>query len=205
MDLSRPASGLLGESTERVLRRLSLVDASLTGRRLAALADVPPSTAQRVLNELVHIGLVLSADVGKAKTYRLNRAHVLWPPIEQLFAAPLQVERVAREVAEKHVGDRGSVALYGSVARGDATAASDIDILIVWGDSLSDSDRENAYAEIAQVIGDATGNRVEIVDLTERELGDLVRSRDPLIDSLRRDAKTVAGIDLKRRLQEAAA
>lgn len=68
-----------------VLHRLSLVnDFEFTGRRIAKLEGIPPTTVQRSLDRLAEIGLVLRHEHSFGYLYKLNRDHVLWPPVEKL-------------------------------------------------------------------------------------------------------------------------
>ena len=204
MDLSRPLENLLGESLARVLRRLAVVSGGLSGRRVAELAKVPVATASRVLSDLVEVGLVDGTDVGRSRLYRLNRDHVLWAPLEQMLAVPARIEQTAAESVREVVGHRATVALYGSFARGEAGRHSDVDIVIVWDDSVTDAERVVALDAINGQVAAATGNRVEVVELTDVDLRRMVKADDPLVDSWRRDARTVTGLDLKRRLEAAA-
>ncbi|WP_056732233.1 nucleotidyltransferase domain-containing protein [Agromyces sp. Soil535] len=198
MDLSHPAADLLGESQARILHRLAVVSDGLTGRRIGELAGVPVSTTQRILADLERIGLVTARTAGAARVYTLNRRHVLWDPVERMFAAPARIEQIISESASEIVGDRASVALYGSAARGEADRESDADIVIVWKDDIDSTDREAVLATMSERVAEATGNRVEIVDLTRDDLRRLTNAKDPLVESWKVDAKTVVGLDLKR-------
>jgi len=51
---------------------------------------------------------------------------------------------------------------------------------------------------LSERVAEATGNRVELVDLTRDDLRRLPAAGDPLIDSWKVDAKTIVGPDLKR-------
>ena len=77
VNLSRPLLNLLGHNRAQVVHRLEMVSGDLTGRQIAQLAEVPVVRASRVLAGLAEIGLVDARDVGQARIYRVNRAHVL--------------------------------------------------------------------------------------------------------------------------------
>lgn len=205
MDLSHPAASLLGEAPSRILHRLALVSTGLTGRRLGALSGVAPSTAQRVLSDLERIGLIDATDAGRSRLYTLNRSHVLWKPVEDLLAAPARVEQLIGEAAEEIAGDRTTVALYGSFARGEAGPDSDVDILVIWDDRVDASDRSRLIDELTDRVHEATGNRVEIVDVTRSQLTSMSADADPLVGSWSTDAKTISGPDARRLIAGAAA
>lgn len=204
MDLSHPVEELFGANSGRLLHRLAIVAEDLSGRRLAELAGVPVASAARVLAELESIGLVTTRNVGSARLYRVNRAHVLWDPIEAIMAAPARIEQLAAESVIAHVGDRASLATFGSFARGDAGPHSDLDLLIVWDESVTDDEREATVDAVHREVAVATGNRVEIVEIDGEDLRRMASVKDPLIDSWRREARTLTGLEVKRRLERAA-
>jgi predicted nucleotidyltransferase len=203
MHLSRPAEQLFGENTGRVLHRLAVVSDELTGRRIADLAGVPVTSTARVLAELEETGLVHSRAVGPSRLYRLNRRHVLWDPIESILAAPARVEKVAMDAVLGIVGDRATLAVFGSFARGDAGASSDIDLLLVWDDHVTSDEVDAVLEALNTDLWLATGSRVEVVSLHTDELARLVHSGDPLVESWRRDARTLTGMELTARLAKA--
>lgn len=203
MDLSHTAEQLLGANVGGILRRMSIVGEDLTGRRLAQLSGVPVASAARALAELEKIGLVTSRSAGSARLYALNRAHVLWDPIERILAAPVRVEQLAAESVTAHVGDRATVATFGSFARGDSGPDSDIDLLIVWDDAVSVEDRDSALDALNRDLAQATGNRVEVIAIEDDDLRRMASARDPLLESWAREARTLTGVEVKTRLKRA--
>lgn len=206
MDLSHPAYDLFGRSTAQVLQSLSRVSDGLTGRRLSQLSEVSLSSTQRILAHLEHVGLVDVRPVGRALLYSANRSHVLWAVVESAFTAPLHIAGLASEIAQNHAGMEVIVAFYGSFARGDAGPESDLDVLVVWLSEHSEDKQAALLDELDVRLSRATGNRVEILDLPLCDLHAMVAARDPLVESWRREAKTVSGgIDLLTLLKPAAA
>jgi predicted nucleotidyltransferase len=201
VNLSEPAADLLGANTARILLALHRVSAGLTGRRISAVTEVPPASANRVLSELREIGLVTGESAGSGTLYRLNRAHLLWEPIERMLATPAHVEQLIGSIVHDAVGDRATVAVYGSFARGEAGRDSDADILIIWNDDVTQSSRDEIIDELVERVGTSTGNAAQVVALTRDDLRRLVRSEDPLVESWRSDAKTIFGPDLRLRLR----
>jgi predicted nucleotidyltransferase len=125
----------------------------------------------------------------------LNRDHIAAPAIEEL--ANLRDRFVGRLKAEAETWEipAAAVWLFGSTSRGQGGADSDIDILVVRPDDVADSDPQ-WLAQIETLAEHATrwtGNPCEIVEYTSRELKQLVRRGERLVNELRRDALPVAG------------
>jgi predicted nucleotidyltransferase len=84
--------------------------------------------------------------------------------------------------------------LFGSAARAEADAASDVGILVVHPDHFSEEEtRHDRLDDLADRIRRWSGNACELLVLTESELRDAVQRGDRLIDELRRDAIHLAG------------
>ena len=204
MNLSRPLENLLGVNAARILRRLALVNDDLTGRRIAELAEVPNASASLVFADLVGIGLVFAKDAGRSRLYRLNRKHVLWQPIEDLLASTTRIEAALASIVLARVGEKATLALYGSFVRGEAGTASDIDVLIVWDESIDTDARYEMMVAMHEEITLMTGNQLDIVDLSEVDLQRMIDAADPLVQSWREDSRTLVGKDLRSRLMAGA-
>jgi len=74
------------------------------------------------------------------------------------------------------------VTLFGSFARGEARADSDIDVLIVRRTGIADDDPSWAdlVGKFKDVVRALTGNLVNLVEADENEISRLLRSRRPL-------------------------
>jgi len=98
-----------------------------------------------------------------------------------------------------------SVAVFGSVARGEATADSDLDLLIIAKDELD----PESDAWIGQVDGLERrtrlriGNSLQITTVTQTQLAAMVNSDAPIIDEWDRDAHTIMGQDARNLIRAA--
>ncbi len=102
------------------------------------LAKVSPGTLQRELDLLSRLGLIGRSTVGNQVFYRANRDHPVFPELRALIAKTLGAIQVLR-AGLAPIADRISAAfIYGSMARQEERAESDIDLLVVGGISLEE-------------------------------------------------------------------
>jgi predicted nucleotidyltransferase len=196
MELSKIGSELLGGPEATLLLVLSRLNRPASGREVARIAGASQSTGRRALTRLAKIGLVTAEEDSHAVRYSLNRKHALWAPVQEILETSTKVSKLIGEVVRQHAGDSATAALFGSVARGEATGDSDIDIAVVVPDSFDSESRERLVDELAERAREFTGNRAQVLVVTLSEVRSMVRDHDPLIDSWREEAHTVTGEDL---------
>jgi Nucleotidyltransferase domain len=201
MDPSNPFRTLAPSVDGDVIQVLARTHAPLTGAKIAVLAERSPSQVRVVLQGLERHGIVHSERHGQAYTYVLNRDHVLAEAIDLIFTASQRLEhRVAEAIAGWPVKPTG-VAFFGSFARRDGDADSDVDVLLVRPTNVSDEDEAwgSQRRRLAASIQRWVGNPAQILELSEEELTVAIRRDEPLVENLRRDAVAVFG-DIVSRL-----
>lgn len=191
MDFTRPLRALLPSADADVLAALAAADVALSGRAVARAAGLSIRGAQLGLGRLVRQGVVVQERTGSAHLYRLNQQHLATPWISGLVSLRLQlIARLRETIAEWRIKPRAAV-LFGSVARGEGGADSDLDILVVRAANV-DADDELWRTQIIELERAATawtGNDARVAEYDERELTG--SSRDPLLDEA-----AFEGIDL---------
>src|SRR5437899_2738581 len=134
----------------RLLRVLLGGGPPMTGRALARVTGISQSTAHRALTRLRDAGLVVAERTPPAVVYRANAEHLAMPALVAL----IRLEELLRARFAEHVAGwrrrPESMVLYGSVARGQATPASDIDVLAVRPDGI-EPDEETWQGQIAEL------------------------------------------------------
>jgi predicted nucleotidyltransferase len=136
--------------------------------------------------------------IGQERTvlYRLQSAHPLHRPLAHLFEE--EENRVTRVLAALRetatVGEPQALAVwvYGSVARGDDKASSDIDVVLV----TSNNDVESASATYKQAVSgmtDAERVTLSVVGLSQADVRRLAAEKDPWWHNLLSDAQPVVG------------
>ena len=170
----------------------------LTGRQVARILGSPsPSGTRDVLLQLVRVGLLVAEPSPQATYYSLNTDHLLWPAIERVSNSIEQFEEAVQEATRSSAPAGTSVLLYGSTARTRSTADSDVDLLVVFPDTVAAEARDDFSAVLAALVQRKTGNRAEVFDLTATQLDDLINDDDPMVDSWRSDARLLAGPPLR--------
>lgn len=178
-----------------VLATLARTPQPMSARRVHELCGRSYSQVHTVLNRLVRDGLVEVERYGTTGAYRLNRDHVLCDAVLAMCDASIRVEALIADAARAFDPPPALVAIFGSFARRDGDAESDIDVLLVRpdripGDDVSWSTRRY---DLIQRVEAASGNPVQVVELDEREWQEARRTSQPLVASLRRDAVVLFG------------
>ena len=195
MDFRHPVEAVVGGTRGRLLAVLAETTAPLTLRRLARLASVSPAQASRVMPALVDLGLVDRSEVPPASQFLLNRENV---------AARFIVELAdTRQAAFSRIGDAArdiepapmSVIVFGSLARGEADAESDVDLVVVRADHVGeDDDRWSDSVDYwRRRVAAITGNDVELVEASASEASGKLRGRSGLWSDIKRDGVAVFG------------
>lgn len=197
MDLSSPISSVIPSAYGPVLAALVRAGVPLSGRQVAALVEgqVSRSRVNSVLAELSESGLVLRESHPPSLLYQFNRQHVAAEFVEAL--ADLRgrlLARIREEVADWSV-PAVAVWMFGSAARGEAAADSDIDILVIRPDRL-DEDDEVWRSQLSRLVEDVrswSGNACDLLELSRMEVSECVRTGQKLADELRQDALPLGG------------
>lgn len=115
-------------------------DSSFYYRQLTReLKGLSAGTLQRELDTLTGVGLIERSAVGKQVFYRANRSHPVFPELRALVSKTVGVISILR-LALAPLADRISVAfVYGSFARQEDRAESDVDLLIVGKATLDEA------------------------------------------------------------------
>lgn len=205
MDLTHPLRSVAPSLDSAVLEVLAGTTRLLSGVQIAELARTGSVSGVRlVLRRLVAHGLVSRDDRGRSSYFAANRLHLAWPAIEELLHLNLALEdRIAAEVGAWELPPT-ALAIFGSAARYDAGPRSDIDLLVIEPiETLSQAKQwDDALAELATAVENWSGNRVHVTRLTIDELTDHVRSAEPIVDSWRSEARTLAGRDIRELIAE---
>jgi predicted nucleotidyltransferase len=134
-----PAALLFGSTRRRVLGwLLGHADEAYYLRELVRQTGGAVGAVQRELEQLTAAGLVRREVRGNQVYFQANQKAAIFPELQGLFAKTAGLVDILRE-ALMPLADRVHVAfVFGSAARGELHASSDIDLLVVGETSFGD-------------------------------------------------------------------
>ena len=195
MNFGEPFGGIIPGARGAVLALLLRTGAPLTGRRVHALIDGRHSLSavQQALRDLEQLGLITTETAGRAGIHRINDAHEAIGPLRSM-RSPLDM--LKRVVGDSVTGVE-AVIVFGSVARADAHADSDVDLAVIANEDW------DGRADLAQAVQERLGNDCDVLHLAPAELSRAPADREPVVAEILRDGVALLG-ELPRRHRKAA-
>lgn len=143
-----PAVVLFGSTRRRVLAwLLGHADQAYYLRELVRHTGAAVGAAQRELEQLTAAGLVCREVRGNQVYFQANQKAAIFPELQGLFAKTVGLVDILREVLMPLANRIRAAFVFGSAARGELHAASDIDLLVVGDISFGDMIVEIKEAE----------------------------------------------------------
>ena len=195
MDFVRPVQSIIPGAQGRVLDVLARTTAELNLGTVARLAGVSPAQASRVLPRLVLLGVIERRDVPPSSLYRLVRENLMAQAVVDLVEVRDRTIDRLRVLAGAIRPAPASLVLFGSLARSEADAGSDIDVLVVRRADV-DGDNEHWNESLDDWLLEArriAGNRVNHLEVSLADVRTRVRSRKPLWRDIVRDGVVIIG------------
>ena len=170
---------LFGSYRQRVLSLLLLhPDSGYHVRELARVTGTTAGTLHKELVRLAQAGLLLREEQGNQVRYRANRACPVFAELAGLFRKTTGLA-VTLADALQPLDDHVALALvFGSVARGEETASSDVDLLLVGDLGFADAVKALHPAQAA------LGREINPVVYSAIELARRTRNGDSLIGGI---------------------
>ena len=149
------ADALFTTTQQRVLGLLfGQPERSFFATELIILARVGSGAVQRELTRLVASGLVSVSVVGRQKHYRANPESPVFAELRSLVVKTIGLADPVRVALEPLHAQIAVALIYGSVARGEAHAASDLDLLVV-SDTLTLEELYRVLGPVESLLGRA--------------------------------------------------
>lgn len=172
MDYTHPVEALIPGAQGRILGVLARTDAEFTLRALSERAKVSINQTSTVVARLVHLGVVEGREAGTAFLVRLSRAAEVAELIRKITWLDNWVIQLLRDKAQQITPQPAAVVLFGSFARGQADADSDVDLIIVRPKEVAQADDNwrSSLEEYAEAVGPKIGNPVQVLEVGHEEL-----------------------------------
>lgn len=123
---------LFGTYRQRALAQLLLhPENTYHVRELARLTGTTPGTLHKELARLAEVGLLLREKQGNQVRYQANRACPVFPELAGLFRKTCGLVDVVAEALRCLHPVPELALIFGSLARGDENAGSDVDLLLI--------------------------------------------------------------------------
>lgn len=174
---ARPASladALFSGTQQRVLAWLfGQPERSFYATELIGLAGAGSGAVQRELARLAQSGLVTARAVGNQKHYQANPAAPIYTELCAIVQKTVGLAEPLREALAPLAARIRAAFVYGSIAKREDTAASDIDLMLV-SDDLAYSDLYAALESVSQRLGRTVNPTI----YTPKDLAKRVKSKE---------------------------
>jgi predicted nucleotidyltransferase len=189
-----PLSALLGDTGNvRILRALLTFDGPLSAVQIARQTGLTRQAVYVVLDRLVAQGAVRCLGTPRSRLYEAVAAQPLLVSLKPAFDREREhwkaLLTALRDVLEAHVAVRSGW-LYGSVARGEDTPESDLDLAVV----LSGRGEEEKLRDELDAIGSQFGVALSLVALTQADLVERAGQNGSWWAELEHDAQVLKGL-----------
>ena len=107
-------------------------------REITRRAGTGIGATQRELRQLTDAGLIQSVLRGHQVYYQANRKNHIFSELKSILAKTSGIRDILREALTSLEGGIKLAFVYGSIARGEEKASSDVDLMVVGDTSFSD-------------------------------------------------------------------
>ena len=146
-------------------------------RDLAKRLGIDPSNLSKELLRLEHEGLFRSEVNGRQKYFQLDREYPLFNEVRGIVAKTIgAVPLIARSL--KDIRGIDEAYLYGSFARNQQDAASDIDVLVVG------TPQEETLAQAMRKLERQLGREINYTVLSRKELESRRHRKDAFLENI---------------------
>ena len=186
MNFGEPFGGVIPGARGAVLAVLLRTGTPLTGRQIHGLISDTYSlwSAQEALKALTQMGMVETQTVGRAGIHVINERHSSIAPLRALVDPITALESAIGEAIDSKVQ---AVILFGSVARGEATPISDIDLAVIASPTWDDRIR------LQDIVHQRLGNHCDVLVFAQAEFSRLAAAGEPVVTDIVRDGVALVG------------
>lgn len=182
----------------QMYRHLITQPDGVTGQALATLIGVSPFKINQSLRRLESQGVITVTPVGRANVYRLQRDHVL---TKEVILPLLKFEETLLSTLGDAIMQRLtprplSMIVFGSVARGEESAQSDIDLLLVYAKDQRPTNIRETFEHIVEYVTSIYSMPVTLQRCDVHALQQRVREKDPYVRKVIKEGRSIAGLSI---------
>lgn len=153
------SNALFSKVQQRVLAVLfGQPDRSFGTNEIIRLTHSGTGAVQRELEKLATAGLVTVTHIGNQKHYQANRATPIFPALRDIVLKTFGLADLLREALLPIAAQLQIAFIYGSIARQEDTAKSDIDLMLL--------SKELSYADVFPLLEKAEVHTVRSINPT---------------------------------------
>jgi len=146
-------------------------------RDLAERLSTDPSNLSKELRRLEREGLFRSEISGRQKYFQLNREYSLFDEVRRIVGKTIGAVGVIRGCLKK-IGGIDEAYLYGSFAKNQQDAASDVDVLVIG------APREEILAQAVRKLERQLGREINYTVLTPKEFASRRARKDAFLENV---------------------
>jgi predicted nucleotidyltransferase len=177
--MSKLGEALFSKPTRAILGAVYLRPEGIHLRALTADTGIGSASAQRELTKLTAAGLLVKENIGRVVLYKANRNSPIFSELGAIIRKTFGVADIVK-IALLPFQDRIERAfIYGSVAKGEDTAASDIDLMVI-ANELGSAD---LYPELVSV-EKKVGRKISVTIYRPAELHKKLNSKNHFLVSV---------------------
>jgi predicted nucleotidyltransferase len=150
--MSKISDALFSKSTKAILTNIFMRPEGMHLRGLMQHTGLGSASAQRELGRLTDAGVLVKEEVGKLLLYKANQHSPIYPELSAILRKIEGVAALLKEVLSPFQDRILRAFIYGSVAKSEDTAASDID-LFVLADEIGGADLYPMLVELERQLG----------------------------------------------------
>ena len=178
-------STLFTKTQQRVLACLfGQPDRSYFANELIKLTGAGSGAVQRELQRLIESGLVTSEMRGNQRHFQANPRSPIFQELKQIVQKTFGLAQPIREALVSYIGDIRCAFIFGSIAKKQDTAMSDIDLFVI-SNRLSHSDLFNKLLAVEERLG----RRINTTIYTEADIQQRLKESNAFLSRVLKQPK----------------
>ena len=152
LQITNIADSLFTKTQQKVLGLLfGNPDAAFYSNEIVRLADMGKGTIRRELEKMTSAGLLTLKRIGNQNHYQANPESPIYNELVSISRKTFGIADVIRQALQPMVSSIQSAFVYGSIAKGEDTAKSDIDLMII-GEGIAYTDLMNLLIPLEKAL-----------------------------------------------------